>query len=409
MALTGIGDARTPATPVEVTLAASTGQPDANQEVLLFARQASSPGTATNYLPKKINNSGDSAAALTECNGYFGSGAEAVKMVQALIKGLEAISSSIFPQITVVPLPFAAAEGSNPFGAADVALTNARNTKAEFIVSPYAGVSSGSLAPSATSLKNHCALVSGATRTANNQFGSFGVFVDRAVTDPSTLPTPDTQFLVPVWLRDTGTAGDAPAYSVGEVAAAVAGRLAAQAIPFNPLDDETVGALAAPAKQSDWPSVGDSSESESALQKGWTPLYVKPNGEVAFVRSITARLSADGTGTPVVTDYYDVQDFMCLYYFRKTLYTRFKQKDFKKKNSGNVMKRMKAEAIRLAQSFEDQEMFQAVKQLAKFFKVQRATTDRHATEAYVPVNVVPGLHRKKVNIEAGTQFDTFVV
>lgn len=405
MALTSIGDARTPATPVEVTLAPSSGQPDANQEVLLFAHQASSPGTATNYLPKKINNSGDSAAALTECNGYFGTNSEATKMVQALIKGLEAIGSSIFPQITVVPLAFA----DTGFGSADVALTNARNTKAEFIVSPYAGVSSGSLSPSATSLKAHAALVSGPTRTANNQFGSFGVFAERAVTDPSTLPTPDSQYLIGIYLRDTGTSGDAPAYSVGEVAAAAAGRLAAQAIPFNPLDDETIGALAAPSKHSDWLSVGDSAESESALQKGWTPLYVKPNGEVAFVRSITTRLSADGTGSPVVTDYYDVQDFMVLWYFRKTIYTRFKQKDFKKKNSVAVMKRMKAEAIRLAKAFEDQEMFQAVDKLAKFFVVQRVTTDRHAAEAYIPVNVVPGLHRKKVNIEAGTQFDTFVV
>ncbi len=403
MALTSIGDARTPATPVEVTLAASTGQPDANQELLFFGHQASSPGTATNYLPKKINNSGDGAAALTECNGYFGSNSEAGKMVQAAIAANA--GGAIFPQITVVPLAFA----DTGFGSSDVALTNARNTKAEFIVSPYAGVSSGSLSPSATSLKTHAQLVSGATRTANNQFGSFGVVVERAVADPATLPTPDSQFLIGVYLRDTGTAGDAPVYSVAEVAAAAAARMAAQAIPFNPLDDESIASLDAPAKMTDWLSVGDSAESETVLQKGWTPLYVKPNEEVAFVRSITTRISADGTGTPIVTDYYDVQDYMVLYYYRKTLYTRFKQKDFKKKNSLAVAKRMKAEAIRLAQSFEDQEMFQAVAQLAKFFKFARVTTDRHATEAYVPVNVVPGLHRKKVNIEAGTQFDTFVV
>ncbi len=395
MAITGIGDARTPATPAEVTFAADTGQPNANQELLLFGREASGGGTIDPYVATTISNSGDAAAGLAEAETKFGDDAEIAKMVAAAITANA--GGSVFPQIKCIAIAF----GRTDWGASDEALTAAQKVKAEFLVSPFE-------APSGTlhsKFKTHCELVSGATRTAQNQFGSFGVHFNRTISDPANLTTPDTQFLIPVWLRDSGS----PDYSVGEMAAAAAARMAGNAIPFNPLDDISLGGVEAPEDPDDWPSVGDNAESETALQKGWTPLYVKPSGEVAFVRTITARISADGSGSPVVGSYYDVQDFQVLYYWRKTLYTRFSQADFKKKASANVAKRMKAEAIRLAGAFEDQEMFQAVAQLAKTFIVQRASTDRHAFECKTPVNVVPGLHRKKINIEAGTEFDTIIV
>ncbi len=398
MALTGIGDARTPATPVEVTFAADTGQPTANQEVLLFGRLGPSGNSVPAYTLSLINNSGDPAAAKTEADGKFGTDSEASKMVQAAI--FANAGRSIFPQLKVIAI----ANGRSDYGASDEALTAAQKVKAEFLVIPY-DAPSGTLM---TKLKTHCALVSSASRTANNQFGTMGVVCDRVFVDPSTLPTPDDKFIIPVWLRDTGVSANAPTKSVGEVAAAAAAVMAGNAVPFNPLDDVSVLGVAPPLQPSDWPTVGDSAESESALQRGWTPLYVKPNGEVAFVRTITSRLSVDGTGTPIVGSYYDVQDFQVLYLYKKTIYTRFVQPDFKKKASGAVANRMKSEAIRLAQSFEDQEMFQAVSQLAKEFVVQRVVSDRHAFECKFPVNVVPGLHRKKVNIQATTEFDSVV-
>ncbi len=400
MAITGIGNARTPATPVETTFAAETGTPNANQEVLLFGRLAASGNSVPAYTPSTISNSGDPDAAKVEADAKFGVDSEASLMVQAAVRANIAEDATIFPQLKVIAI----ANGRSDFGASDEALTAARMVKAEFAVSPYAGPS-GSLV---TKLKDHCILVSGPSRTANNQFGTMGVFFNRDVTDPANLPALDSRYLIPVWLRDTGSGDDAPAYSVGEMAAAAAARMAGNPVPFNPLDDFTIGGVDAPAKPVDWPSVGDNAESETALQKGWTPMYVKPNAEVAFVRTITSRLSVDGSGSPVVNSYYDVQDYQVLYLYKKAIYTRFSQKDFKKKASGAVANRMKGEAVRLAQSFQDQEMFQAVAQLAKQFIVQRVSSDRHAFECKFPVNVIPGLHRKLVNIEAGTEFDSVI-
>ncbi len=402
MAITSIGDQKTPARPVEITFAAETGTPSDEQELLLIGHRGSgaASGSASDYVVTTITNSGDLTAASGEVATKFGDGSELSKMVLAAIRAVQSLGT--FPQIKAIPIPNAVTD----FGPSDEALTGALNTKAEFIVSCYDGQDSALR----NKLKDHVATVSGPQRVSNNQFGSFGVIANRDEEDPSLLDQFDTQYLIGLWLRDTGTGDDAPAYSLGEVASACAARMAANISPFNPLDDVTVIGLDMPAQQSDHITVGASLESESALERGWTPLYVKPNEEVAFVRTVTGRISADGTGSPVVESYYDVQDFQVLYFWRKTVYTRLSQSDFKqRKASTEAAREIKAELVRLARVFEDNSMFQAVGQLAKEFQVERSSSDRHRFDVKTPVNVIPGLHVIATNVEATTEFDTFSV
>lgn len=393
MALTSIGSQKTPGRPVEITFAAETGLPSDLQEVLLIGRAASGATGVDTVIV--INNSGDLTAATAEANTKFGSGSEMAKMVIAAVTANSGKSS--LPALKAVPL----LSSATAIGATAVAAI--KKVKADFIVSPFDGNSDSA---NRTVLKDLCLTMSGAQRVENNQFGSFGVMANKSVTDPSLLFKFDSQYLVGVWFRDTGS----NPYSIGEVAAACAARMAGNGIPFNPLDDDTVVGLTAPASMGDWASVGQGLESESCLNQGWTPLWVKPNEEVAFVRTVTGRLSADGSGTPVVEAYYDVQDFQVLYYWRKTLYTRFSQPDFKKrKASDSAAQDIKSEAIRLATAFEDQNMFQAVSKLAKSFLVERSATDRHRMDVKTPVNVIPGLHVIATNVEATTLYDTVTV
>jgi phage tail sheath gpL-like len=404
MALTSIGDARTPGRPIETTFAADLGQPNADQPLVLIAHLSTTGGTASAYAAQVISNSGDPVAGLAEANGYFGVSSEASKMVLAAINANA--GGSEFPPITVIPL----ANADTGFGSSNQAMTALGRIPAAVAVSCYDGVSGAAASPTAVLLKAQALSMSSASSVQNNQFGTAGLVFNRSVTDPSTLPTFDSQYMIGVWLPDTGTAGQAPAYSVGEEAAAAAAVMCANLVPFNPLDNAVVGGVAAPAKSSDWVTVGDSAQSETALGKGWTPLRVLASGDVAFVRTITSRLSVDGTGAPVVTSYYDFQDFQVLYFWRKTLFTRFSQPDFTQvKASAATANRLLSEMIRLAQSFEDQEMFQAVAQLAKSFQVDRDLSDRSTFEFKTPVNVVPGLHRIKGNIVASTEFDTIVL
>lgn len=393
MALTSIGSQKTPGRPIEITFAADTGLPSDSQEVLLIGRAASG-ATGTNTVIT-INNSGDLSAASTEVATKFGAGSEMAKMVLAAIAANS--GASTYPQLKACPL--ASTETTIP----TAAQTAIKAVKAEFIVSPY-DMSTGTT--ERTILTTLAQTMSGAQRVDNNQFGSFGVAANFSVTDPSNLYQFDTQYLIGVWLRDSGS----NTYSLGELAAAAAAKIAGNGIPFNPLDDVSVSGVTAPASSADWITVGAGLESETALNKGWTALYVKPNEEVAFVRTVTGRLSADGTGTPVVTSYYDVQDFQVLYFWRKTLWTRFSQPDFKQtKASAGTAILLKSEAIRLAVQFEEQQMFQSVNQLAKYFEIERNASDRSRFDIKTPVNVIPGLHVVATNVVATTLFDVITV
>jgi phage tail sheath gpL-like len=204
-------------------------------------------------------------------------------------------------------------------------------------------------------------------------------------------------------MRDT-----APAITLGELAAAYAATLAGNALPFNPVNNLVLGEIAAPVTETDYLTIGAGLESETALAKGWTPLRVKSNGEVAVVRSITTRITTNGTTR--VQSYFDVQDFQVLYYWRKTLWTRFSQPDFMNaKRSVKIARAIKGEMLRLAKLFEDQAMFQSVKELASQFTVVTSSTDRNRLDVTTPVNVIPGLHVIASTIKASTQFDTITV
>lgn len=388
-----IADQKTPGRPIEIEFEASTGLPSANQELLLIGRAASG-ATGVNSVVT-ISNVGDPVAGQAEAETKFGVGSELAKMVVAAIKSNLSAGRSNSPSIKCIPLLSDAVD----FGTNDAALTAAINTKAEFIVSPFDGTDT----TLTTKLKNHCATVSGAQRVENNQFGSIGVAANFNVADPANLNAPDTQYLSLVYMRDS-----APAITLGELAAAYAAALAGNALPFNPVNNFVLGNISAPVTATDNLSIGAGLESETVLNKGWCPLKVKPNGEVAIVRSITTRITTNGT--TAVQSYYDVQDFQVLYYWRKTLWTRFNQTDLTNtKRSVKTARTIKGETLRLAKLFEDQAMFQSVSQLATQFTVTTSSTDRNRFDVVTPVNVIPGLHVIATTIKASTQFDTISV
>lgn len=393
MALTSIGQQKTPGRPIEITFAPELGLPSDSQQLLLIGRSASG-ATGVNTVIT-INNVADVQEATTEAEAKFGVGSELAKMVIAAVEANE--GGSTFPAIKCCPL--ASTETSIPVTAQNA--IKAAKLGVSFLVSPYSMEDSAKR----TILKSMAEAMSGAQRVENQQFGSFGVAAVFNVDDPSTLSTPDTQFLIGLYKRDAS-----PTKSLGETAARCAAKMAANGIPFNPLNDVTVTGEAAPSDEEDHITVGGGLESEVILAKGYTPLWVKPNGDVAFVRTTTMRISTDGSGDAAATAYYDVQDFQVLYFWRKTLYTRFSQPDFKqRKASGGAIQDIRSEAIRLASAFEDQGMFQATTLLAKQFRAERNLSDRHRVDVLTPVNVIPGLHVIATNVRATTEFDTVTI
>lgn len=395
MSLTSIGTQLTPGRPVEITFAGETGIPSPNQEVCLIGHLADGATGSTPYTEVLINNSGDLAACSAECAEKFGQGSELQLMALAAIRANAGLGT--VPQLKAIPLEYA----DTGFGDDDEALTTLNGIKAEYVVSPYNGQDSALR----DKLKATCLAMSGAQRADNNQFGTVGVVVDQDESDPSNLDEIDSQFIQGAYLYNSE-----PTYTDAELAAAVAAREAANLVPFNPLDYVTLGSVPAPADPQEWPTVGAGLESETVLNRGWTPLFVKPNEEVAFVRTVTSRISADGTGSPRVGAYFDLQDFNVLYFFRKTIWTRFSQPDFRRRKASEATAiEIKSEVIRLMTIFEQQNMFQRVAELSKLVQVERNQSDRSRFDVKIPVNVIPGLHVIATNIEAGTLFDTITV
>ena len=391
MALTSIGDQLTPGRPIEITFAPELGLPSANQEVLLIGHKDAASGSEAPYTVVTISNVADVNAASGEAADKFGEGSELQKMIVAAVRANQ--GGSTFPALKAVALAAADVD----FGASDAALTAAAGTKQEFVVSPYDADDTTLTGK----IETHAETLSGAQRVENNQYGTIGVAANKDETDHSALFKYDSQFIQTIHFLNSSTA-----LSVGEIAAACAAKEAANISPFNPLDDVTINGLDAPTDESEYLQVGAGLESEVVLDQGWTPLKVKPNGEVAFVRTVTGRRTIDGSGVVDVTAYYDVQDFQVLYFWRKTLFSRFSQADLKRaKASADTAQLLLSEVIRLAKLFEVQNMFQAVDELAKQFQVQRASSDRHRFDVRTPVNVIPGLHVIATNVEASTQFD----
>ncbi len=417
MALTNIGFQKTPARPTEITFGANTNLPNPNQTLGLIGHMGPTGGTAVSgvasgsavpYSVVPMSNVADPVAGATEANAKFGEGSELAKMFIAAIQANFAIGASNFPMITCVPL----AQDDADFGPLNVAgvqkgLAAADKFECEFLVSPYDGAIDPSVVnnPLTNALIQQSQAMSGATRVQNGQYGTVAIAANQSVTDPSTLPKYDSQYFSGEWFRDSGV----PEYSLGEQAAAYAAILGAVAIPFNPVDNNVIGGVDAPVNMDDWITVGAGLESEAALNRGWVPIRVLPNGNVAIVRSVTSRLT-NGDGITQVLSYYDVQDFQVLYFFRKAIVARFNQTDFtNQKASAAEATLARNEIIRLASAFEDQNMFQAVEQLAPQIKVERNAVDRSRFDVFVPVNVVPGLHIIATNVQATTEFDVLTV
>jgi phage tail sheath gpL-like len=404
MGLTTIGLQKTPGRPIQLTFAPNQGLPSNVQQLVLIGHMGASGSSSASgsmsatgaYIPYIVSNVGSASAASGEVSPLFGNGSELAKMVVAAVNANS--GGSAFPPITVIPLLSTDAG----FGSAFTALNR---IEAEIIASCYDGNS----ATPTNALIAQLQAMSGPQNVENQQFGTVGVVGNYSVTNAGSLPQYDTGaqsgWLCAVWKRDS-----APIRTVGELAAAAAASLAANQVPFNPVDNIVITGEPAQAALTDQIQVGAGYESETALNRGWSPLRTQANGNVAWIRSILTRLTIDGT-TPISDDaYVDVQDFQVLVFWRKTLWIRLNQPDLKQvKASLNTAQNLMGELLRLARVFEDQGMFQSVAQLAKSFAIERNPSDRSRFDVLTPVNVIPGLHCVAVNVQASTNFDSFSV
>lgn len=401
MALTNIPNYKTPSRPIEITFDSNFAQPDSIQTIMILGHfDVDTPITTLPYTEYIITNISSVPNVTAEVTALFGATAEISLMIIAAVTAN--VGSSSFPLIKAMGLE--EADTDIPQAAKDVLDVTTYN----FLVSPYDADDTASR----DELKTIVQAVSAADRTDMFQFGAFGMMFNRSVTDFTTLDTPDTQYLGLSILRDTGIDDDAPALSAAEICAMYSAKVASRLFPFNPLNGEIINGIVPPKKMSDWITVSGTGDSEVILRKGWTPLGVFPSGTVYITRSVTTRITDNGSAlNPEVGEpYVDIQDFQVLYFLRKTLHARFSRSDFKQsKASNDTAIRIKGEVIKILKSFEDQGAVQNVDELSKKVKVERNISYRSRYDIFAPVNVIPGLHQVGTNIQATTEGDLLLL
>lgn len=373
----------------------------ADSTLVIIGRQGATAGTVTDALNGQsyIENFGDPVLAALECVTKFGASAEITEMVVAAIKGnlFSNAESKSFPKILCIPM-------SSANTSADLAAKLALNLSVAmpFLVVPFPASDTVAM----TAVKDHATAISGDDKGINGQFGTSAFLAtDGSLAVASAAGLAGALELINVvWLRDTAVT---KANKVHEVASAYAAVCAGMGIPFNPLNNIKVGGLVAPVSAQDWQTTGDTGLAALALEAGVSPLSVTPStGDVKIVRSITTRRPVPAT--PEVA-YFDLQDWLVLFYTRKLVYVLAQQPRYKNaKASVPRILALKSEILSAAVELEKLEMLQHVALLADQFTAERQSNNRHAAVYRIPLNVIPGFMNKGIELVGTTQFDSVI-
>lgn len=383
---------RVPATKTSVNLEV-TGFQQSEKKVVLIGRAAVAGGTVDTGAGVTILNFGDEALAKTECDGYFGADSELGEMVVAAIKALRYsdLPSKVFPKIVCYPM-------DNGDDDLETFLEGLVNEPMPHVAIPFDMSSSSNL----TAFKLHLEVISGDNRGHFGQFGSFGHIGDSGefATLGPIAEAQGTQHFVFPWLRD---AAAVKANKVHEVAAAQAIIAAALPAPYNPVNGIRVGKIAPPSDKADHHTGGETGTVSLGLDSGLVPWVVDDAGEVRISRLITSLRS-----NAVAADqaYYDVNDWQVLYEYRYNCYLISEREQYKnQKRTATLVQALKSEFFQLALDFQTLGMFQEVEAFADQFTAEAVAGNRHAVIFKAPVNVVPGLHQKGIEITGTNQFD----
>lgn len=387
---------RVPGTKTSVALDI-TGFTQSEKVVVLIGHATEAGGNVDPGVVTTILNFGDPVKAKTECDTYFGSGSELGEMVVAAINAVvyTDMGSKVFPKIKVIALEFEDDDLESLLG--DII-----SVPMPHVASPFPITDATNLA----SLKLHLEAISGHNRGKNGQFGSFGYIASQdefAVASPLAIAS-GTQYLAFPWQRDTDAT---KANKVHEIAAATAILMAANPVPYNPVNEVRIGKLNAPTLSSDYHTSGDTGTEALGLDSGLMPILTNDAGEALISRSIT---SLRTESEAIDSAYYDIQDWQVLYEFRFNAYLASLKPPFKnKKLSDQKLLDFKSELLSLAYEFEELEMFQHVKKQADQFIARKEAGNRHAGIVATPVNVVPGFHQKGIDITGNNTFDTITL
>lgn len=171
-----------------------------------------------------------------------------------------------------------------------------------------------------------------------------------------------------------------------EVTAAAIGVVMSQTDPGLPLNRLPVLGIDAPV-QTDW---FERNEMEDMLRHGVSPLGVGAGNVVQFVRAITTYTTTEsGIADDSLLDFTKAGTAD---YVRKACVERVENQFNRVKRSDRILRKQRSELLRVMIALQDLEIVEDVERYKDDLIVVRHPTDQYASQARVPVAIIPGLH-----------------
>lgn len=236
------------------------------------------------------------------------------------------------------------------------------------------------------------------TQVEFQKYGTFGSWAVQSVTpnNQTALLMNNSQYSVGYDFPYDNTVEPVYQYP-GQVAAAAVVYNMTNPAPFIPQGKVVINGITPPSVNNGL----SYSQAATALNLGYTPIYINNNGQPAFVRTITGLTTYPNTTAPA-TQYFDIQDWQKIFYNKGVKGARLDSEFQNQLYTPDYAKRLRSAMIEIDLGFEKASMLNNVPTWISQYTVSQDSSGK--VQVVTPVEVTPGAYSVNITMALQNQF-----